>query len=189
MQFKKSLDVAIAPDQVWPLLLDLPLVAACMPGAALSRQISPGCYEGTITMRLGPLSLAFAGAISIEQVDAGERLIWLGTRGADPGGKGGFAMVTELHLQPSSAGSTILSHTDMTLTGGLAAYNDVGLVNAAGDHIASQFSQNLKTRLVWQVSGAAASSAPPPIEAGPISATALVGGMLKRAIRKPFGGD
>lgn len=186
MQFDKSFEVPMAPDAVWPLLLDIRLVSDCMPGAELIRMIDRDRYEGRITMTLGPVTLLFDGEVNIADVHADERMVWIGTRGAASGNAGGVVILTRLDLKPSAKGTRIGMQISVKLTGGLGAYDGAALVTAANDHVASQFAENLKARLAWQAKGGAAHSAPPPVVAKPISTTSLVGHMLRRAIAKPF---
>lgn len=185
MEFAKSFTVPLAPAQVWPLLLDIRVVCACMPGAELTRAIDRDNYEGRIGMSLGPFSLMFAGRVGIEGVDAAHQIVWIATRGS-AGATGGVEILTELYLRPAHGDSHIEMNVELTLLDGLAAYNGVGLVETASDHVATQFADNLKARLVWQANRAAGQSAPPPVVAKPLSTTTLVGKMLRRAIAKPF---
>jgi len=187
MQVDKSFEVPLAPEVVWPLLLDIRLVSDCMPGAELTRMIDRGRYEGRITMTLGPVTLRFDGEVAIADVHADERMVWIRTHGTASGNAGGVVIVTRLHLQPSDRGTRIGMQVSVKLTGGLSAYDGAGLVQVANDHVASQFAENLRARLVWQAKGGTAHSPPPPVAAKPMSTTSLVGHMLRRAIGRPFG--
>ena len=61
MEFDSSFEIPLAPDQAWPVLMDVARIAPCMPGAELTEIIDAQNYKGKISVRLGPVALAFAG--------------------------------------------------------------------------------------------------------------------------------
>ena len=48
MEFDNSFDIPLAPDQAWPILMDVPRIAPCMPGAELTEIIDAQNYKGKI---------------------------------------------------------------------------------------------------------------------------------------------
>ena len=52
MEFDNSFDVPLAPDQAWMVLMDIPRIAPCMPGAELTEIVDPQNYAGKISVRL-----------------------------------------------------------------------------------------------------------------------------------------
>ena len=69
MKFDNSIDIPLPVGEAWKLLLDVPRIAPCMPGAELTEVESPTSFKGKVTVRLGPVGLAFAGRAKIEDVD------------------------------------------------------------------------------------------------------------------------
>ena len=47
MQITSEFDVAQPPDAVWEFFNDIPMVAACLPGADISEQVDDDHYKGT----------------------------------------------------------------------------------------------------------------------------------------------
>jgi carbon monoxide dehydrogenase subunit G len=184
MEFDRSFEMAMAPVDLWPLLLDVQLVSACMPGATLTRMLDRDNYEGRLTMTVGPVSLSFDGMVSLADVSFDDRIVWIGTRGSDGERRGGVVTLTELHLQPSEKGSQIGIHVCVKLTGGFAPYNGIGLLEVAGEHIADQFAENLQAHLAWHTDGETAE--PPSVTAKPMSTTSLMGRTVWRKISKTF---
>ena len=66
MEFDNSFDVPLSPEQAWSVLMDIPRIAPCMPGAELTELVDPQHFKGKISVRLGPVALAFAGRVEIE---------------------------------------------------------------------------------------------------------------------------
>jgi uncharacterized protein len=69
MEFDNSFEVPLPPAQAWAVLMDIRRIAPCMPGAALTDVVDAQTYKGKISVRLGPVALAFAGLVTFEDVD------------------------------------------------------------------------------------------------------------------------
>ena len=59
MRFDGSFDVTATSERVRSVLLDVPALAACVPGAENVRETGLNEHAGTVKLRLGPMSTAF----------------------------------------------------------------------------------------------------------------------------------
>ncbi len=66
MQIQNHFDIPIPPAAAWPILMNVPDTAACFPGVGSIEQISEDHYKGRVTVKLGPLTMLFAGNLHIE---------------------------------------------------------------------------------------------------------------------------
>ena len=66
MEIENEFDVPAPIDHVWTCLLDVERVAPCMPDAGLDRVIDDHTWKGKVNMKLGPVSLAFAGTVTMQ---------------------------------------------------------------------------------------------------------------------------
>jgi len=57
MKIENTIEVDAPLDRVWALVNDIPRVAPCMPGAALTGVLDDQTYEGTVAVKL--LTAAF----------------------------------------------------------------------------------------------------------------------------------
>ncbi len=55
MLINHSFQVDQPIDQVWNFFDDVPLVAACVPGADLTKEVGDDQYEGDVTISAGPV--------------------------------------------------------------------------------------------------------------------------------------
>ncbi len=151
MEFDNSFDVPLAPDEAWTVLMDVPRIAPCMPGAELTEIIDPQNYGGKISVRLGPVALTFAGRIEFESIDAANRSARVKAQGSDAKGRGGANASATFRIEPSGAGSKVLIHTVLMLSGAIAQYGrGVGMIQATAAQIINQFAGNLRTHLAQQ---------------------------------------
>ena len=197
MEFDNTFEVPLPPDKAWPVLMDIRRIAPCMPGAELTEIVDDKTYKGKISVRLGPVALAFAGIVTFEEVDNANYKARVKAQGTDAKGRGGANAGASFRLEPSAGGSKVLVHTDLSLSGAVAQYGrGVGMIQATAAQIMNQFANNLKTQLAQ--SGAPAAAAPasatpapqtsePPPAAKPISGFSLMAKVLWDALLRLFG--
>lgn len=175
MEFDNSFDVPLAPAQAWIVLMDIRRVAPCMPGAALTEIIDPQHFRGKIAVRLGPVALAFAGNVSFENVDDANHSARVKAQGSDDKGRGSANATAAFRIEPAEAGSRVLIHTDLMLSGAVAQYGrGVGMIQATAAQIIGQFANNLRRQFAAQPDGAPASDTALPAAAKPISGLSVV---------------
>lgn len=164
MEFDNSFDVPLTPDQAWSVLMDIPRIAPCMPGAELTEVVDPQHFKGKISVRLGPVALAFAGRVEIDSIDEAGRSARVKAQGSDAKGRGAANATAMFHIEPSTEGSRVMIHTDLMLSGAVAQYGrGVGMIQTTAAQIIGQFAGNLRTRLAQQPAPPkAAATAPSP---------------------------
>jgi hypothetical protein len=164
MEFDNSFEVPLAPEQAWKVLMDIPRIAPCMPGAELTEVVDPQHFKAKISVRLGPVSLAFAGRVEIDSIDDANRGARVKAQGSDAKGRGAANATATFHIEPSAGGSRVMIHTDLMLSGAVAQYGrGVGMIQATAAQIIGQFAGNLRTQLAQQPSPASkVSPAPAP---------------------------
>jgi uncharacterized protein len=185
VEFDNSFEVPLPPAQAWPVLMDIRHIAPCMPGAELTEVVDDKTYKGKIGVRLGPVALTFAGTVTFEEIDNVNYRARVKAQGTDAKGRGGAHATASFRLEPSAAGSKVLVHTDLSLSGSVAQYGrGVGMIQATAAQIINQFAGNLKAELA----AAPDVAATPPPAARPISGFALMAKVLWDAIVRLFRG-
>ena len=197
MEFDNSFTVPLPPRDAWKVLLDIPRVAPCMPGAELTEVIDERTYKGRVSVRLGPVALTFAGTVTFEEVDESGLRARARGQGTDAKGRGGASATVEFKLEPVAEGSRVLVHTDLALSGAVAQYGrGAGMIKDTAQHLIGQFADCLRTKLAESGAamatagdGAAHSSAPAqpsPAAAKPISGFSLMARILWQAVVRLF---
>jgi uncharacterized protein len=151
MEFDNSFDVPLSPEQSWSVLMDIPRIAPCMPGAELTEIVDPQHFKGKISVRLGPVALAFAGRVEIDSIDELGHSARVKAQGSDAKGRGAANATATFHIEPSAEGSRVMIHTDLMLSGAVAQYGrGVGMIQATAAQIIGQFAGNLRKQLAQQ---------------------------------------
>ena len=148
MKFENSFDISLPPAEAWPVLMDVERITPCMPGATLTELVDDKTFKGTVSVRLGPVALTFAGEASFEDVDDTEHTANVTAQGRDPKGRGGANATVAFRLEPSDTGSKVLIETDMTLSGSVAQYGrGVGMIQSVASQLIGQFAKALEEEI------------------------------------------
>ena len=183
MIISNSFDIPLPPDQAWPLLMDVPRIAPCLPGAELLEALPDNAYKGKVSVRLGPVSLAFAGTAKFEHIDAVARSARLKAQGADQKGRGSAAAKVVFALVAVDGGTRVNVETDLNLSGAVAQYGRAaGMLQEVAQQIIGQFARNLQSVLQAEQlavpavdGGAGEQPAPvPPVAVTPIGGFGLI---------------
>ena len=168
MLISNSFDIPLPPHEAWPLLMDVPRIAPCLPGAELLEALPDNAYRGKVSVRLGPVALAFNGTAKFEEIDNAAHKARLKASGADAKGRGNASAMVTFSLEPVPAGTRVKVDTDLTLTGAVAQYGrGAGMLQDVAQQLIGQFAKSLKAMLDAQPS-----AAPAPVVAAASVATA-----------------
>jgi carbon monoxide dehydrogenase subunit G len=103
---------------LWELLHDPKALAACLPGTQSMRQVGEHEYEGEIGVRVGPISGAFAGQLSVTN-EVPPASCTLTVEGK---GKVGFLKgVGNIGMTDHGQGNTLMKYTGEVQIGGKVA--------------------------------------------------------------------
>ena len=118
MKIENTVEVDAPLDRVWALVNDIPRVAPCMPGAALTGVGDDGTtYEGTVAVKLGPLRMSYKGKVTVEDIDEANHSARLAASGKDTKGGGTARASVETRLEAAGDTRTRLQVTsDVQLT-------------------------------------------------------------------------
>jgi len=156
MEFDNAFEVPLPPAEAWALLMDIERIAPCMPGAQLTEVVDNTTYKGNIAVRLGPVALTFAGTVKFEELDDAAHTARVRAQGTDAKGRGGAHATAAFRLEPSPAGSKVLVHTDLNLSGAVAQYGrGVGMIQSTAAQLMKQFADALRAQIVARAAVAA----------------------------------
>jgi hypothetical protein len=180
MEFDNSFKIPLPPEQAWPILMDVARLAPCMPGAELTEITDSRNYKGKISVRLGPVSLAFAGKVQLGDVDDVKHSARVTAQGSDAKGRGGANATASFKVEAQDGGSIVLIHTDLMLSGAVAQYGrGVGMIQATAAQIIGQFAANLHAQLAQR----------PPVSSSPTGHHAtVIGTSEKPPAARPISG-
>jgi len=146
MRLENTFDVPAPPERAWELLMDVPRVIPCMPGAELVETVDDSNWKAKLSVKLGPIGLSFATDVSREAADAGARRAVLSARARETRGRGGGQATIESTLRTIEGGTRVEIVTEMTLSGAVAQYGR-GLVEDVSRQLVTSFADCLRGQL------------------------------------------
>jgi len=159
MRIENTVEVDAPLDRVWALVNDIPRVAPCMPGAALTGVHDDDTYEGTVAVKLGPLRMSYKGKVVVEGVDEANHSARLAATGKDVKGAGTAKASVETRLEAVGANHTrLLVTSDVQLTGKVASFGRGGAINDVATRLFGQFADCLRATLEAEAAPAGTST-------------------------------
>ena len=146
MKLEDSFEVPVSPEQAWELLMDVPRVIPCMPGATLTEVVDDAHWKASMSVKLGPIGLQFATDVAREVADADARRATLSANARETKGRGGGQATIESSLTPVNGGTRVDIVTDMTLSGPVAQYGR-GMIVDVSRQLTAQFADCLRAQL------------------------------------------
>ena len=155
MRLENSFEVPAPPEQAWALLMDVPRIIPCMPGATLDEAVDDEHWKATMAVKLGPISLSFKTDVAREEADVAARRAKLSAKAREARGRGNASATIESSLTPQNGGTQVDIVTDLQLAGAVAQYGR-GLVADVSSQLVGQFADCLKKQLAASPEEAAA---------------------------------
>ena len=176
------------PTEVWTFLTDPFQVAGCLPGAEVTQRLPDGSYAGRFSVKVGPLTVTYAGKLRFERLDKERLEAELVGQGQDVKGKGGAEMRLTSRLLPLEGGGTeVVVTSDLGLRG-LLAQMGRGVIESVSTHIFQQFTAAIRQKLAASPRGTpVAPAAVPPLSAASLACVSVARG-FGRVWRRLTGG-
>ena len=203
MEIENEFRIQAPTDRLWAYLLDVERIAPCMPGAELTETIDERSWKGKVNMKLGPVSLSFAGTVTMEERDDAAHRVVLAAKGMEQKGKGAANAVVTSWLEPGAEDTLVRMRADIQLTGSVAQLSR-GLLPEVSKRLTQQFADCLQQTMQAEATAGAPQveergeegprrpeGAPPPAKAKPISGIRLglaaIWAAIKNFFRRLFG--
>lgn len=148
MEFSNKFFVPLPLEDAWKLMLDVPRIMPCLPGARLTEILGQDKYRGSVSVKLGPIKLAFDGQAELVKKDDDNHIAWLKGAGLDLKGRGAAQSEFSFALKPEGSGTSVTVTTQLQLSGAVAQYGrGSGMIAEVASHILKQFESNLADSL------------------------------------------
>jgi carbon monoxide dehydrogenase subunit G len=116
----------LAPvDRVWEVLADPYTMVECVPGAAIVSRNDDGSFETTLTVKFGPMGVAFL-ARAVLAVEADTRTGRIEANGKDKLGGARFVASATFRVTDHPSGALVSTHGQVEISGRLASVIEGG---------------------------------------------------------------
>jgi uncharacterized protein len=142
MLITSDFEVPQPVERVWDYLLDVPRMAPNLPGTELTEVVDEDNYKGRVTVRMGPVSLRFAGDATIVERDEANRKVVLNAAGSEERGKGQASMALTATLTKTANGTRVSVAQELTIAGAAAQYGR-GMITDVTNVLLGRFAANV----------------------------------------------
>ena len=160
-------------EPTWETLLDLERVAGCLPGATIEASPEQGTYDGSMRVKLGPVSLSYKGTARLELVDDATHTAVFAVQGREARGQGSASATIRNRLVPADGATRVLVETELSVTGRPAQF---------GRGIMQDVAASMLTDFAGCLSRLLAQEPPARSAVGPNTESLEVGGVVGRAV-------
>jgi uncharacterized protein len=163
MKLTNEFEVAVPVEEVWPALLDIERVARFLPGAEIEPSEEEGVYNGTMRVKLGPMTVNYRGTARLGAVDEDARSAAIEVEAREARGQGRAAATINNRLIDDGGRTKVVAETDLKITGRQAQFGRGIMEDVAGSMLAD-FARRFEASLLEgagaaQPEGAAAADA------------------------------
>jgi uncharacterized protein len=148
MKLENEFTVDTSIDEAWKALNDLERVTPCLPGAQLTAEVGDE-YEGTMTVKMGPVTQKYNGTVKIEDADESAHRAVIRADGKDARGQGTASATITSTLSEQDGGVHVLVETDMHLTGRAAQFGR-GVQQEVATKLINQFAECLEKEIMGE---------------------------------------
>ncbi len=135
------------PERVWELMMDVPAVASCMPGAESIKKINEDEYIGTLRVRIGKIAVRLEGKVTVVDRDRDAWSAGMKVEAVDRKIRGSVAAKSTMTLHPQGNGATELAvHADASILGKLGEFGQA-VMRRKADQIVGEFARNLARKI------------------------------------------
>src|SRR5215212_3956029 len=158
MKINNEFTVSVPIQQAWDVMLDLQKIAPCLPGAAIQEEKGEGEYDGTMKVKIGPITANYKGTVKFEEADEDNHRAVLQATGRDARGQGTAAATIVSTLLEEGEGTKVSVETDMKLTGRAAQFGR-GIAQDVATKMLDQFASCLEEEITGGPEEGAAAAA------------------------------
>src|SRR5215212_7867764 len=159
MKINNEFTVGAPIHQAWDTMLNLKRIAPCLPGAAIQDEKGEGEYDGTMKVKIGPITANYKGTVKIEEADEESHRAVLQATGRDARGQGTASASIVSTLQEEGDGTKVSVETDMKLTGRAAQFGR-GIAQDVATKMLDQFASCLEVEITGGAEEGAAAAEP-----------------------------
>jgi carbon monoxide dehydrogenase subunit G len=145
VDLQHSFSVPIGVEEAWAAFTDIERIAPCLPGAAITS-VDGDEFTGTAKVKLGPISLQYAGKGTWVSRDQSSYSAVIEAQGKDKRGNGTAGATISAHLEPEGDATRVIVDTELKITGRPAQFGR-GVIQDVGGKLLDQFAACLATRL------------------------------------------
>jgi uncharacterized protein len=146
MKIQNEFTVDAPVQQAWEAILDLERIAPCLPGASIEEATGEE-YQGTMAVKLGPISARYRGTVKVEEADEENHRAVLRADGKETRGQGSASATITSTMNEENGATRVQVETDLQVTGRVAQFGR-GIMQDVAAELIDRFSTCVEQEIV-----------------------------------------
>ena len=146
MRMEQTFTVAAPADRVWAFLMDVPSMAACIPGASAVEQVDDRTYNASVRTKIGPIAASFGCKIVVLALDETARTGAVEVAGRDSRIGGAVKAKMSMAVAEAGSGTEVRIVSDVDILGKIGQYGH-GMVTKRANAMLDEFAACTRARL------------------------------------------
>lgn len=142
MIVENAFDVAAPIERAWPVLRDVPRVAACIPGAKVTEIVDDRTYRADVVVKAGPVTVQYRATIVVESIDDAAHRAVLRVDARERSGRGGVKATVTSTARADGDATHVDLRTDAQISGIVATVGG-RLIEGIANATVATFAANL----------------------------------------------
>lgn len=147
MKIQNEIEVSAPPDKLFEVLADVERVAPLLPGASIEGQEDDDTYNGTVKVKVGPITASYQGTLRFRELDHEDRRAVMEASGRETRGQGNAEALITASVSGSNFHSVLNLDTDLEVRGKVAQFGR-GAINNVSQKLLEQFARNLESQVL-----------------------------------------
>lgn len=147
MKIQNEIDVAAPPAELFEVLADVERVAPLLPGASIDGKEDDDTYEGTVKVKVGPITASYHGTLRFRELDHDNFRAVMEASGRETQGQGNAEATITASVSGSDSQSVLSLDTDLEVRGKVAQFGR-GAINNVSQKLLDQFARNLESQVL-----------------------------------------
>jgi uncharacterized protein len=147
LRIEETFELHAPLDRTWRYLVDPRQIVNCLPGAELTEVRNDETFIGRVKVKLGPITTAYDGRVTITGRDDTEHVVSMVGEGRERSGTGSAKMTMTSRLIPLADNATkvqVVADVDIV---GKAAQFGRGMIESVNKQLFKQFTECLRGTL------------------------------------------
>lgn len=145
MELEHHFEVPADMATTWATFNDLEQIVPCFPGGVLTS-VDGDDFEGTVRLKLGPISLTYAGKGTFVERDEAAGRVVMEAQGMDRRGNGTAGITVTARLSEIEGGTAIDVVSSVNISGKPAQFGR-GMIQRVSDRMLGQFLDCVKEKM------------------------------------------
>ena len=142
MRLAHTASLAVPVEKAWPVVMDIPVAARCVPGVAAVDPSGKDTFKGSLLVQIGPVRLVLDGDIVVTSRDDAAHRASLRADAKDTRLGGTVRATVDVALAPTAAGCDLRIESDVQIAGRIGEFGQP-VIQRKADQLLAQFAQCL----------------------------------------------